>query len=353
MGLTATLTQGLRASYPNGLDKNEDRLSQYGGWEAFVNDTNSPDSIINQEVIAKAKMSAGNSLAIPVINGDDITITNVRSCTISDYENTSALVTVTFSTYQFGFTMVPSQYKNNDIAYQADWNNKMKKMLKKMAATLDSAAIAKLEADKTAVMNSTLIGEGSKYGALVGDAVQVSSAQKNLFFNDLSTIMAADDFYGRFNVVGSNSLRSTVNYLVNQGNANAENNEFQFGSFDFGYSNRVAVTDGSESSLYCMPKGTLATVNRNDPDSIMGSTINSENYFEEVFLPIINLKMGSHYFKSCSDESAIVSPAQNQLKAAVKEAFIFSTDVAFLTAYNSDPVTLPGAIHKADINVGI
>lgn len=350
MSIVNTLTQSLRTAYPSNLDKNEDRLSHYGAYELFKMDTASPDAIVSAEVISTAKASMGNTLTIPVIDTDTVSITNVRTCTIPDYENTSNLVTVTFVTYQFGFTMIPSQYKQNDIGYQADYDNKLKKYLKQFATTLDTAAVAKLEADKTSVMNSAFVGVGQKYGALVGDAIQVTDAQKGLFFNDATSIMAEDDFEGNYNVIGSQPLKSVVAQYANQGAGNGTNTMFQYGDYSFGYSNRVAAGAGNVASAYIMPQGTIATFNRNEPDAIDGSSINSENFWEEVQMPIVNLTMGAHYFKSCEDNSGVTPPGTAPLTASMKEHYIFSTDVAFITAYNSDPVTLAGAIHKVEIS---
>ena len=349
-GLANTLTQSLRTAYPSNLDKYEDRLSEYGAWALFKMDTVSPESTITPDVIEMAAGSMGNTLTIPVIDGDDVTIGNVRSCTIPDYENVSNLVTVTFVTYQFGFTMVPAQYQNNDIKYQADFDRKLLKYLKKFAATLDSAAVAKLEADKTQVMNSAFIGLGQKYGDLVGNAIQVTDAQKNLIFNDLTSIQAEDDFYGRYNVLGSQTLRSIVGEYANQGAANATNTQFQFGEYDFGYSNRVTVGAGNVATFFSMPKGTLATMNRNEPDARLGSRINSENYWEEVQVPIVDLTMGVHYSKECADNSGINGGVGGaHLTGSMKETFIWSTDVAFITSYISDRVADAAPIFKGEI----
>lgn len=350
MSLQATLLQNIRTKYAGTLDKYEDRLSEYGAWGTFVRDTNDIDSIVTPEIIESARGSIGNTLQIPVIDGGDITITNARTCTISDFENSSALVTVTFVTYQWGFTMVPAQYANNEIAYQQDLERKMIKAGKSLAQTLDTSAVAKLEADKTQIMNSALIGVGAKYGALVGDAIQVSSANTNFFFNDASTIMMEDDFSGRYNVIGSQSLRSIVNLYVNQGNANSQNSEFQFGAFDFGYSNRVSVdtAGGKNSTSYVMPKGTLATFNRNTPDALAGTMINENNWYDIVRFPVVDLDVALHYQRNCADNSGVAGGGQAYLSDSVKEQWIFSTDVAFVTAYNRDAVTLAGPIHKAE-----
>jgi hypothetical protein len=352
MSLVNTRLQAIRSQYAGSLDKYEDRLSNYGAWAKFVEDTNDVESIVTPDILEKAGMSAGNTLEIPVIDGEDVTISNVRTCTIADDESTSALVTVTFATYQFGFTMIPGQYANNEIGYMADFERKIKRYGKKFAETLDSAAVTKLEADKTAIMNSPFIGIGAKYGALAGDAVQVTTAQKQFFFNDLGVIMQGDDFEGRYNVIGSTTLQSTVNQYLNQGTQNGTNSMFQFGQFDFGYSNRVSVdtAGGKESTAYCMPKGSLATMNRNIPDAINGERISENDWFDIFRYPIVDLDMALRYSKECSDNETAVGGTQPQLKASVKETFIFSTDVAFVTAYNRDAVTLPGAIHKAEMD---
>ena len=350
-GLANTLTQGLRAMYPNNFDKNEDRLSEYGGYALFVADTVSPESIVSADIIDKAKMSFGNTLSIPVIDGADVTIGSARTCTIADTENVSKLYALTFVTYQFGFTMTPASYFNNDIKYQADYNRKLLKYLKKFAATLDSTAIALLETDKSQVMSSPFIGVGQKYGALVGDAIQVTQAQKSLIFNDLTAIMSQDDFYGGYNVLGSQTLKSTVAQYANQGANNGTNTMFQFGDYSFGYSNRATVGAAKESTFYAMPKGTLATMNRNEPDAIAGTVINSENYYETVQVPVVDLEMGVHYFKECGDQSGINGGAGAAgLTGAVKETFIWSTDVCFVTAYNRDIATEPSAIFKGEIS---
>ena len=349
-GLANTLTQNLRTDAPSNLDKYEDRLSRYGAWELVKEDTNDINSIVTPEVIEKAKMSIGNTLQIPVIDGADVTIGSTRSCTIADTENVSNLVTVSFTTYSFGFNMIPAQYQNNDIKYQQDFNRKLVKYLKKFAATLDTAAVTAIEAAKSQVWGSSFVGLGKKYGALAASAVQVTQAQKNLIFNDLTAMMAEDDFEGTYNVLGSTTLKSTVGQYANQGAGNSTNTMFQFGEYDFKYSNRVTNGAGVESTFYAMPKGTTATFNRNEPDAILGSKVDESEYWELVQVPIVELEMGVKYKKECADNSSINGGSgAGHLTGSMKETFIWSTDVAIITAYNRDAVTLAGPVHKGEI----
>ena len=88
MSLVNTRLQAIRSQYAGSLDKYEDRLSNYGAWAKFVEDTTDPESIVTADILEKAGMSAGNTLEIPVIDGEDVTISNVRTCTIADDEST-------------------------------------------------------------------------------------------------------------------------------------------------------------------------------------------------------------------------------------------------------------------------
>src|SRR6476646_11147771 len=110
MSLVLSLTQSLRTQYPSNLDKNEQRLSRYGAWDFFKRDSQSPGTIFTPDIQGKIKQSFGNTVVVPVIDGEDVAIGNTRSCVVVDAENTSKLVTLSFITYSFGFSMYPSQH---------------------------------------------------------------------------------------------------------------------------------------------------------------------------------------------------------------------------------------------------
>jgi len=346
MSLVATLTQPLRSRYSESLDQQENRLSQYGVKEHFIMDT---PNLLSPDDIATARNSSGNTASIPVINDETMVIGNTRTCTQVLNANTSALVTIAWTTYSFGFQMWPGQFKNNDLGYQDDFDKKLMRGLKRLAAAIDSQCVALLEADKSTVVNSGLVGVGAKYGALVGDAIQVTAGQGNLFFNDLSTIMSENDHYGDIKVAGSTGLQSVVNYSVNQGETNATNSRFQFGPYAFAYSNRVVNGAGIAATGYAMPEGSVALLTRNTPDEEAGSRAEDGTEWGVSLLPIVNLPLGTKVSGTCDDGSALQGGSQTQLQAAYKQSFQFSIDVGVISAYNSDTVTKPGSIFKFEI----
>ena len=151
MSLVATRLQNWRVESPN-FDCNMTRPKEYGALDFFAEQTNSPNSIISQDLADRAFASMGNTVQIPVINYDgDVTVSTSRSCVIADAENTSALYNVVWSTFAVGFTMVPAAYLNNEISYEHDFNRKIEKISRALANKLDQAAVAALEANKTQV----------------------------------------------------------------------------------------------------------------------------------------------------------------------------------------------------------
>ena len=148
--------QNWRVANPE-FDRNMSKIKEHGALDFFVNQTESPNSIISQDLRDRAFQAIGNTVQLPVINYDgNVTVGSARTCTIADAENTSALYSVVFSTYQVGFTMVPAAYSNNDISYEQDWNRKMQKSANALASALDQSAITALAARKTTVFADLL-----------------------------------------------------------------------------------------------------------------------------------------------------------------------------------------------------
>lgn len=348
MSLVQTLMQPLRTQYMGSLDKNEARSSRYGAWDFFNEDSKRPDSIYDTDIRAKIKNSFGNSVVIPVLDAKTVTIGNVRSCTIADDENTSKLVTLTFATYAFGFTMYPSQYKNNDIKYQQDFTRKLKYYLDKFAATLDSQAITTLEAAKNQFWTGI-----TAYYPNVGNALQVTQAQKNDYYNNLQAIMETMDFYGVPHVVSSTSGSPMTRRLAEQGANNSSNESWQLTPYDFHFTNRIANAGGIQSTQYVVQEGTCALETRVDPDSEAGNSIGTQVQWSKVNVPLPGtangIEMGSLYREDCSDGSNVQSGTTG-LTATKKEGYQWSVDIVFSTAYNSAPASRYNPIVKTEIS---
>lgn len=345
MSLVLTLMQPLRAEYAAQMDKNELRESRYGAWEFFKQQTALSSGILDAQTQENVKKSFGNTVQIPVLDAKDVTISNVRSCTIADDENTSKLLTLTFVTYSFGFTMAPGQYFNNNIKYETDFTRKLKNYLLKFASVLDTASYAKLNTERNIFWPSNI----TSYYPQVSNALQVTAAEQNDFYNNLQAIMEEADFYGNTNIISSTSGKPIVRRLKAQGAANDENDAFQFSGYDWFFSNRIVNGSGVKNTLFAIPDGQVAVINRNDPDAIMGSHVGDIKVWSEVDVPIVNMKMASYHYEDCADKSALHAGTTGLTRTKI-EGFEWSTDVCFVTAYNSAPSTRFSPIFKAEIS---
>lgn len=344
MSLVQTLMQPLWAKYTPQLDKNEVRKSRYGVWDFFQQQSNLADGILDEATKANIAKSFGNTVQVSVLDTKDVTISNVRSCTIADDENTSKKLALTFITYSFGFTMIKNQYYNNNIGYQTDFNRKLDLRLLKFAALLDSAGYATLNNARNVYFPSDI----SAYYPVVGNALQVSDDEKNDYYNNLESIMNTMDYYGKVNIVTSTSGQPLVNRLLNQGANNGINEEFQLGGYEWWKSNRIVNNAGIKSTNFALTDGNVGVYNRNDPDAINGESIGDFKKWDIVKVPIVNLDMASYYYADCADKSALHAGTTGLTRTKV-EGFEWSTDICYVTAYNSAPNTSYSPILKTEI----
>jgi hypothetical protein len=345
MSLLDTLMHPIAVQASGAIDQHEVRASRYGAYNVFKKQTESNSAILDSEVRAAIKNSNGRTIEIPVLDADNITLGTTRTCTIGDEHSTSGIVTLTFVPVTFAFSMFPASYGNNRVKYAQDWANKMNQRILKVNAHLDTLCLNTLESKKNVVWGS---GVTNIYPA-VGNALQVKKSQQDQFYNTMSALMESMDYYGEYDVIANTLHRPLVSKLINQGAANAENKQFQFGPFGYNYTNRLTNAAGVESTAFVLPQGSVAIENRNDRDSIAGHSIGTHQEWSEVEIPGLG-RWGALYLESCADASAIVAGAAD-LTATKREAYRFSTDFVIATSYNSDPATRTNPIIKAQLSV--
>lgn len=342
MSLLATRLQNWRIENPE-LDRNMTRPCEYGALDFFIQQTDAPTSIINPELRERAFASIGNTVQIPVINYDEnVQVSNTRSCVIADDENTSALVTVQWVTYQIGFTMVPAMYSNNEITYQHDFLRKMEKVTRALANKLDEGAVAALEANKTQVFKTLL-----NY-TQTGNSVQVPIQMATEILGDINPIMRANCYPEYIHIVGNSGIDALIRKLAQHGIYNDVNKRMEYDNKVIHYSNNVTDESGKMGTMFAVADGNVGILTRVDREALRRVRANFHEW-DVVRLPYIDLPVGSHYYTAVGDQSATAGDATADLTCAVKEYFGFSVDVAYLVAYNSNPDTVANPIIKAEI----
>lgn len=336
MSLINTRIQNIRAN--SDLDKNEYRASRYGAFDTFMVQTNSPVSIISSELQEKAFRSIGNVLEVPVIDYDSgVTIGNQRTITIAPSENTSQMVQISFATYAWGFTIIPAQHMNNEIAMQKDFEKKFIKYLYKLASELESTAVASLSSNKTQVLADTL------YYTPVGNVVQATWEQRESLIGDMNVMMHANDFYGGLHLIGNTGVESVIRKLAQHGLYNDQIKQMEYSDKVLHFTNGIANTPTAFGTGYLVEDGSLGVLTRVERESLLRSKTGDGHEWDIDSLPMLGVPVGTYFYDSVADVSTMGAHVADLTRARV-EHYGFALDLAFVTAYNSDAATIASPI---------
>lgn len=376
MSLVLTRIQNVLAQ--SNLDKNEFRASRYGALDAFMMQTNDPAGILTPEIKEQARTSIGKTLLTPVIDYDgNISISHDRPLVITDSENTSRHLQINFATYSFGFTITPAMYMNNEIGIQRDFQTKLMKYVYKLAQVLDEAALAAIAAAKTTVISNPLLYDAT------GNVINAAWTERENILGDLEVIMGANDFYAPLDIVGDAGIESIVKKLAQHGLYNDVNKTNEYAGKAFHFTNNIAkgayspsnasgaafvnaavwkgqpvgtskqqdneaypsptalaaVTAGSNlyARGYAISKGSLGMLSRFERDCLLGTRSGDGHEWGIATLPLLNLPVGTYFYDSVGDFSSIGGAGTADMVRTRKEHYGFAVDIAFVTAYNSDP----------------
>lgn len=343
MSLLATRLQNIRVRVPR-FDDNMTRQKQYGALDFFAQQTLSPTGFVTPELRERAFGSIGNTVQIPVINYDeDVTVSNVRSCTIEDNDNESALCTVVFATYAVGFTMVPAQFQNNEITYQHDFDRKYEKVMRAMGIKLDQDALAALSTAKTQVYNDKLLY------TVTGNVIKAPWDYREDLLGDLNPMMLANGFNRDIHIIGNTGLYSMVSKLAEHGFYNDVNKQLEYMDKIFHFSSQLVNEEGVFATGYAVEDGNVGILTRVDREAYRRARSTNGHEWDVVNVPLLNIEMGTHYYESVGDMSATSGAATADMTCAIKEHFGFSVDVAFVVKYNSAPATVPNPVMAFEV----
>lgn len=341
MSLILSRMQNFRSA--SNLDKWVDRPSKYGAFDIFWRETMNPMGIITSELRDKANMAQGNTLETHVFDEGTISIGSTRTVTISDAELTTAMQSISFSVYEFGFTMVPAQYTNNEVAYQEDFNRKLTRRINTFLATLDTAALSSLNTNKTQVADTL----GGKY-TFATNILTASLANKLRITADITPIMNAIDFYEPRHVIGNPGLLSVFLEMQESGLYNEQNRVIAWADKELHFTNRLTDAANRIATGYVVNEGSLGIVTRVDRDARLRHRTHKHE-FDVVNVPGIPFPMGVYRYDDVADKNTITGAATADLTRTKVEAWSFSIDLGFVVPYTSDITTYSTPILKFDI----
>lgn len=341
MSLLDTRMHNMRSK--SNLDKFETRPSRYGALDLFMQQTEDPTGIITPELKAKAKESIGRTLETPVIKYDsDVTIGSTRSVTIDDSENTSEMKEITFATLSWGFTICPALFKNNELSMQADFEAKFNKYLYAFAKKLDGLCVTALGTGKTQVFKDALNYQTT------GQSLQCPWNDRENLIGDINPIMYANDFFGPIHIVGNGGVESIIRKMAEKGLYNEVNKQLEYSDKILHFTNEIS-NSGKFGTGYAVMAGSTGILFRFERDCLMNTKSRTGHEWNIDNLPMLNIPIGTYYYESVGDYSAIAGDASADMTRTLKQHYGFAVDVAIITAYNSNPSSIASPIMKFEI----
>jgi len=347
MSIVDLKRQNARGVYPSETDRQQLRQQEYGYINMASASTPLLINSINQGIIQQSWGAPATQIPVFSKNVGTATATTM-TCAFPDDDADAALMNVTFISAHAGFQIIPRMSDQSDIVTEAqEFMRMFSDKEEALADFLEGALYTALDTAAASTSNSAFIGGGAKYGALVGDAIQVSALQSEFFFNDVKSIMQADNFRRNgLDVIGDAQLPSYVNQYVNQGSGNNTNSAFQFNGYSFQYSNSTVTTALSTSTGFVMPQGSVAIISKVSPDARNNRVSQSSGvrWSVETSDLLGGLEIEMMVTDSCEDVSAITLNADDT-NALVKN-YQLGINVAIVTPYN---LGTNGGIKKFDL----
>lgn len=307
------------------FQKFEGRLSHYGALNAFIENTG---MLVPKASLEEARSAARRPVEIPVLNAYDATLLTERACSDTPDSVTSAMVPLSWTTTGFVIEEFPDEvYAGNYFTKQEHFDHQLKQGLRAAFADLDSAAVAYLEAEKSATNASPL------FGALVADAKQVEYEERSNFYKSIQSIMVRNDLPD-MNVLDVTTPEAQIEYLFTgaQGSQNGTNTAYQVAPVIPYRSNRVLNGAGVFETHYLTPQGSIGMLTWNSVAARNGSRIHENDRFFTMPDPLYNITWDVKLSTNCVD----VSGTYAGVTAGVQKIYAFTVDYAFMRPYSSD-----------------
>jgi hypothetical protein len=193
--------------------------------------------------------------------------------------------------------------------------------------TLDTAAVAALETNKTAVVDA-----GSTYRwAHNGSAYQVPLADIDDIYLEMPQILMYNDVHdfpvNDFHTINAGTLKTKLGEfgVNNERNRAGEVANDMFTGY---YSKNVANGVGVGQTHYFVPPASLGFMSWVDFDARRNSRIHESKYWTTMQDPMFAQNWGVYYNADCGDSSANVTGAER----TKQEKWEFSMDYAYVTA---------------------
>jgi hypothetical protein len=314
----------------------EGRLSNYGALKPFLDGAN---ALLPEGAVTAIKNQSGvQSVVVPVLTKQTLTVITARSCTIVGTPGVSVKPALTTITRGFEILVYPKVNDANYISEEAEFANQFLNGVRSVLGPLDTFAAGLLESNKsTGLATTTLTGV-----AIVGNAYQINLANRLRLYYLLRTLMEKNDINAGvlMNVMNTEGLDLLLEYESHGTNNDVNMNAILQGDVPDAKSamrhyrsNRITNGAGVSETHYVAPFGSVGVFVSNDNDAVNKRTGPNGAKTYTQFDPISGINWDVMEENICTDLSATYGTSFSRTFGT---RYQFAADLTFLTAYSSD-----------------
>jgi len=231
------------------------RLPQYGATRAF-ND-HKRNVITNYEDFAKQEAEVDlRSMRVDYLRRDTQTVNSYRASDFTGALGDSTSDTLTWVTYAREFTLSDDNARNNTQGAAKQLAYQIKNARMDIGASIETAAVAKLEA----FLNTTDVSSPMTTWSSDNNWNLVSNENEDRYFNYIETEMQMRNYNGPLQFINYGTLNEMIKWQQNQGTANSQNLTFQYGNKSFYTSNTISNSSDHYGTTYACEENSLALV---------------------------------------------------------------------------------------------
>jgi len=232
------------------------RAPAYGATRAF-ND-NKRNVIQNYDTFQKMEAEVDlRGTRIDYLNRSTDTVGSARASDFTGTPGTSVSDTLTFVTYTRQLAISDDAARNNTQKAAKQLAVGIKNARLDIGASIETAAVTKLEAFLNTVDVSSPMSTWS--GASTYRNV-VANEDQDRYYNIMETEMGMRDYNGGLQIINYGTLNELIGWQANQGTANSVNLTFQYGNKQFYTSNSLTNSSDHVGVSYVCEENSLALV---------------------------------------------------------------------------------------------
>ena len=276
------------------------------------------------------------------VNKKTFTVGSSKSCSLTGEQSGSTSVGVTWATKNVEIYTSFKQHQGNEVNMARAFANDLYNAENSLWESVDAALLTYLESNKSGVNN----GQSGTFDS-ANDIMAISSANKDYFYNLLTSDMKLNNFNPMYLEAFNTMWEADQRKYINQGAGNSSNTAFQFAGFEFFPSNLIGIGNiGSTdytSVHYVVPEGGVAILDWNDPLNVKTQTIG--NQYWGTYQSILRPEFTFDLFKvtACADTSSLGGGTQDYTE---------KWELSFNYALAKQPVPSGEAIFKYGIMSG-